>query len=56
MTLTTDIRRAPVVRGGRDGHQPVTIGDGFATTFPPDDFDVPDVHTAAERGPLWASP
>src|SRR5689334_20911316 len=28
-TLTSDIRRALVVRGGWDGHQPVTISDGF---------------------------
>ncbi|WP_411093391.1 ThuA domain-containing protein [Streptomyces sp. 049-1] len=27
--MTTDIRRALVVRGGWDGHQPVTITDGF---------------------------
>jgi hypothetical protein len=29
ITLTTDIRRALVVRGGWDGHQPVTISDAF---------------------------
>ncbi|MFF7475833.1 hypothetical protein [Streptomyces sp. NPDC008092] len=34
--MTTDIRRAPAVRGGWDGHRPVTIGDGrAATTCPP---------------------
>lgn len=27
--MTTDTRRALVVRGGWDGHQPVTISDGF---------------------------
>ncbi|MEU1167359.1 ThuA domain-containing protein, partial [Streptomyces sp. NPDC005921] len=27
--MTTDIRRALVVRGGWDGHQPVAISDGF---------------------------
>jgi type 1 glutamine amidotransferase len=27
--MTTDTRRALVVRGGWDGHHPLTISDGF---------------------------
>ncbi|MFK0156025.1 hypothetical protein ACIQVL_41010 [Streptomyces sp. NPDC090499] len=57
--MTTDLRRAPAVRGGRAGQQPahqsVPTGDGHATTaFPCGDPDMPGARTPPEGPPLWA--